>query len=199
MDHFSSGAQMRHYRYPQRVDAEEIPFFSDGLAEVIPEKLAELTAYADELSSIRKKNLLGIKKLKNITPFTRWFLNFWVEASFSEYAVVQKWLAYWLRLNKMLKPEKVVLPKERKGVTDEEILIAKEFPLEQLYQGVLRKNGNHLTGLCPFHEEKTPSFVIYEDQNRFHCFGACNQGGDAIDFVMRRDNCDMNEAVKGLV
>lgn len=47
---------------------------------------------------------------------------------------------------------------------------------------------------CPFHEDKTPSFKVYEKDNRFYCFG-CGASGSPIDFVMRFDNCDFKEAV----
>lgn len=43
----------------------------------------------------------------------------------------------------------------------------------------LRKRGNTSVGLCPFHNEKTPSFTVYNDTQSFYCFG-CGAGGDAI-------------------
>src|ERR1700751_449433 len=52
-------------------------------------------------------------------------------------------------------------------------------------------------GLCPFHHEKTPSFYVVEDKSFFHCFG-CGAHGDAIGFVMRRDNLDFIEAIEKL-
>lgn len=44
--------------------------------------------------------------------------------------------------------------------------------------------GERLKGLCPFHSEKTPSFFVFRDRQRFHCFG-CGVGGDVIDFVQQ--------------
>src|SRR5581483_9091349 len=46
----------------------------------------------------------------------------------------------------------------------------------------LRKSGGRFVGLCPFHQEKTPSFGVSPDRGSFKCFG-CDEGGDAIDFV----------------
>ena len=46
----------------------------------------------------------------------------------------------------------------------------------------LRRRGRTLTGLCPFHNEKTPSFTVYPDTQSFYCFG-CGAAGDAITFV----------------
>ena len=57
--------------------------------------------------------------------------------------------------------------------------------------------GREHAGLCPFHNEKTPSFYVVEDKGFFHCFG-CGAHGDAIGFVMRADNLDFIEAVERL-
>ena len=62
----------------------------------------------------------------------------------------------------------------------------------------LRKAGNLYKGLCPFHQEKTPSFVVYPDRGAWHCFGACGTGGDVFSFVMKRDNLDFREALEVL-
>src|SRR6266513_5863647 len=61
----------------------------------------------------------------------------------------------------------------------------------------LTRRGREQAGLCPFHNEKTPSFYVVEDKGFFHCFG-CGAHGDAIGFVMRADNLDFIEAVERL-
>ena len=61
----------------------------------------------------------------------------------------------------------------------------------------LRHRGRTHTGLCPFHSEKTPSFVVYPETQSFYCFG-CGAGGDAITFVRKINNLDYVEAVKML-
>ena len=61
----------------------------------------------------------------------------------------------------------------------------------------LVRRGREFAGLCPFHNEKTPSFYVVEDKNFFHCFG-CGAHGDAIGFAMRADNLDFLEAVEKL-
>ena len=61
----------------------------------------------------------------------------------------------------------------------------------------LTRRGREQAGLCPFHNEKTPSFYVVEDKGFFHCFG-CGAHGDAIGFLMRADNLDFIEAVERL-
>ncbi|MDA8347032.1 MAG: DNA primase [Thermaerobacter sp.] len=59
----------------------------------------------------------------------------------------------------------------------------------------LRRQGARLVGLCPFHSEKSPSFSVSPERGLFYCFG-CHAGGDAIDFVMRRDSLSFRESVE---
>ncbi|MCQ2436112.1 MAG: DNA primase [Clostridia bacterium] len=61
----------------------------------------------------------------------------------------------------------------------------------------LKRAGSNLTGLCPFHSEKTPSFFVSPVRNTFHCFG-CGVGGDVITFVMRTENLDYISAIETL-
>lgn len=61
----------------------------------------------------------------------------------------------------------------------------------------LSKRGRNPKGLCPFHNEKTPSFTVYPESQSFYCFG-CGAGGDAITFMRRIENLDYVEAVKML-
>jgi hypothetical protein len=56
--------------------------------------------------------------------------------------------------------------------------------------------GRYLA-LCPFHCERSPSFFIFENSNKYHCFG-CGEHGDAIDFVRKLDGCSFREAVERL-
>ena len=62
---------------------------------------------------------------------------------------------------------------------------------------VLKRKGREYAGLCPFHNEKTPSFWVNDQKNFFHCFG-CGAHGDAIGFTMRIDNVPFPEAVERL-
>lgn len=59
----------------------------------------------------------------------------------------------------------------------------------------LKRRGKNLVGLCPFHNEKTPSFTVYPENGSFYCFG-CGVGGDVFSFVKLIENLDYIEAVK---
>src|SRR5258708_30775520 len=61
----------------------------------------------------------------------------------------------------------------------------------------LTRKGREHGGLCPFHNEKTPSFYVVEDKGFFHCFG-CGAHGDAIGWVMRSESLDFIEAIERL-
>lgn len=61
----------------------------------------------------------------------------------------------------------------------------------------LKKAGRSFKGLCPFHGEKSPSFIVFPDSQNFHCFG-CGQGGDAFSFLMGIENLDFKDALAEL-
>ncbi|WP_417103152.1 DNA primase [Hominenteromicrobium sp.] len=61
----------------------------------------------------------------------------------------------------------------------------------------LKRRGKNMVGLCPFHNEKSPSFNVYPENNSFYCFG-CGAGGDVITFIRKIENLDYIEAVKML-
>lgn len=61
----------------------------------------------------------------------------------------------------------------------------------------LKKAGKDFTGLCPFHQEKTPSFSVSAGKQMYYCFG-CHKGGDVFDFVMGLERCEFPEAVRAV-
>ena len=59
----------------------------------------------------------------------------------------------------------------------------------------LKRRGKNLVGLCPFHNEKTPSFTVYPETTSYYCFG-CGAGGEVISFIRNIENLDFTEAIK---
>src|SRR5580692_7895738 len=68
--------------------------------------------------------------------------------------------------------------------------------VELIAQSVtLKRRGKDYIGLCPFHQEKTPSFHVSPARQFFHCFG-CKKSGNVIDFVMQRDRIEFIDALR---
>lgn len=61
----------------------------------------------------------------------------------------------------------------------------------------LKKSGNSYKGLCPFHNEKTPSFTVDDKKQLFHCFG-CGEGGDVVSFIMHKEGLSYIDSMKFL-
>jgi DNA primase len=83
-----------------------------------------------------------------------------------------------------------------------------ESPVEQVRAGIdivdlisqhvsLKKYGRTFKAICPFHNEKTPSFVVFPDTQRWHCFG-CGEGGDIFTFLMKIENMTFADALRRL-
>lgn len=62
----------------------------------------------------------------------------------------------------------------------------------------LKRSGSTYKGLCPFHSERTPSFIVFPNTGTWRCFGACGIGGDVFSFVMRKENVDFRDALQML-
>ena len=63
------------------------------------------------------------------------------------------------------------------------------------YVALRRAGADRLTGLCPFHDEKTPSFHVRPNHGHFHCFG-CGEGGDVYTFLQKQEHISFVEAVE---
>ena len=77
--------------------------------------------------------------------------------------------------------------------------LKREVSLERLAEArglKLKRHGADLIGLCPFHEDHSPSLVISPQKNLWNCLGACGKGGSVIDWVMRAEGISFRHAVE---
>jgi len=81
-------------------------------------------------------------------------------------------------------------------ITDDMIDAAKQVSFNKLIK--LEVIGNRAKALCPFHNEKTPSFIVYDDTNRGHCHG-CGRNVDTIQFIIETKSLEFNQAVLALL
>ena len=85
-------------------------------------------------------------------------------------------------------------------IPDKELeTLKREVSIQHLAESrgvILRKRGEELIGLCPFHEDHSPSLVVNPSKNLWHCLGACQSGGTTIDWVMKAEGCSFRKAVE---
>lgn len=87
----------------------------------------------------------------------------------------------------------------KNNIGPSEIQRAKESPIQDHLVGwKFRRAGTTLVGHCPFHAERTGSFVIYVKSNTWHCY-SCSEGTDSIDLVMKLNNLSFIEAVRRIL
>ncbi|WP_070197042.1 DNA primase, partial [Streptomyces oceani] len=86
-------------------------------------------------------------------------------------------------------------------INDEDVRAVRDaVPIDSVvseYLQLRNAGGGNLKGLCPFHDEKSPSFTISPSKGFYHCFG-CEEGGDTLDFLMKVDHLSFSEAVERL-
>lgn len=180
---------------PPKIDLEFIP---DSLYLTAEEKIGELI---DRFTEVKSRFTNNYRYIKNVAVAGKWdsdsvfFWSYLEGIAYEETKIIKKWLRYWSRLYELATNEKLIeYPKN--SLSDDDIQRAREFPIEDLFEGDLKRVGNKFVGLCPFHSEKTPSFTIFSD-NKYRCFG-CGEYGDAISFIQKTRNIDFVTAVKEL-
>ena len=159
-----------------------------------------LSIFSDQLPDIRKacvQNILAVssknqpyKRMEDDDDMTVENIRLHVN-----YLAVEEKTAPLLRVIKRIDGRRKHYSSKQR-ITDQDIERAKDIPIEELHDGQLFGRKRKY-GLCPFHDEQTPSFYIFPD-NKYKCFG-CGEYGSSIDYIMKRDGVDFITAVKSML
>lgn len=177
---------------PRFTDKELLKIFPEVKA-IIPAKIAEWEEKRDEIYEIIKKKLASIKH-RISDEFAQWFWREWIKITDGEELLKAE--NHIARLKRFLSVARGRTPKG--WLTEEQIEQARVVPIENLINQPLRKSGKALVGLCPLHQERHPSFYVYQETNSCWCYG-CNQGGNAINFIKLLHGYSFREAVQYLI
>lgn len=179
---------------------EDIEVFAEDLPEIIREKYAELVPEEKRLSTlldgrmyVRRQRLLREMKGE------------------SREKIENTWYAVYRLNDGPLKMRLASIRSELDRIRQAEIMlnaylskdeqldieVIKAIPILDFYEYPYKENGGKLIGKCPFHNEKTGSFVIYKKSNSFYCFG-CGKGGSVIDYYMHLNGVNSKEAIHSL-
>lgn len=176
---------------PRLTDKEWLEIFPEA-KNTIRQKTADFKKLKGQLFNLIGKKMAWIKK--NVSPENQWFWRELIKAiDAKELLKVEKDL---LRFRRMVSETNEA--DRRNWVGEKEINMALAVPIETLISQPLIKRGHTLVGLCPLHDEKTPSFHVYPETNSCWCYG-CNQGGNTINLMMLLHGYSFQEAVRSLI
>lgn len=183
--------------------------FADEAKKIIPRKIKELQSERTEILDRARLFQQEVRAIAEKEAKDEFFVWFWADA-FVKYNFAVKIVEIDKHLERMKRELRALQPpssdpKERTRQQALEkwedcVLRAREYSLETLTSSYLKKPrryGGQIKDLCHFHEEKTPSFVIYLNDNHFHCYG-CGKHGDSIAYLMEKEGIDFKEAVRRL-
>jgi len=179
---------LKNNQSPTPTDREWLEMYPKETRQMLREKLAELEPEATKLRQVIKDDF----KKASLSPDD---INTWLVY---DYATEIGLVPRYIELKKQIKRFKWLLTPPRadkSGITEADIEHARQVLLEVILGHELRSaGGSKQKTLCPFHAEKTPSFIVYTDQNKWHCYG-CGKSGDGISYVMEQEHLTFQEAV----
>jgi hypothetical protein len=177
---------------PRFTDREVLIIFPEG-RKLISEKINE---WQDERDCISRKirDLLKLINHSDLDPICVQMMKEHIEIT--DGVELLKIDNHIRRLKRLLL---VIKNKSNKGrINNEKIQQALNIPIQDILDQKFSKSGSKLRGLCPLHDEKTPSFFIYLKNNSFYCYG-CQAGGDIINLIRKLHNYSFVEAVRYLI
>jgi hypothetical protein len=175
------------------LEGEVADTFFDVAKEIVPPLLEEKRNQRRKLAEIIRSKLVLIKQ-ESSDDFYRWFWRKWlILTDGKKLDTIDRHIFRLARLLRHISGKTSNLY----GVNNDLIESAREVPIENVLNGPFRRSGKTLKALCPFHQERTPSFVIYTQNNHAHCFG-CGIKGGVIDMYMLLNSCTFREAIFAL-
>jgi len=179
-------------RYQPRklTQVEVLEVFSEEAKEIVPALLSEFYQKRSTIIADIKERLTAIRVESDDETYC-YIARSWLKLTLGQNLVdLKRHIARLSRLQRTIKG----VPGPEGALTDDMIQAARDVPIETQLEQQFRRSGPDLICLCPLHEEKTPSFHIYRNNNRWRCYG-CNQGGNSIDLAMLIHGYGFKEAV----
>ncbi|MFZ2193741.1 MAG: CHC2 zinc finger domain-containing protein [Candidatus Moraniibacteriota bacterium] len=181
------------YKAPKFTDRELLELFPEA-RKIIPIKIKEVEADICEKKAAIEDQLRRLYSMKT-DSFSEWFGEELIRK-----LVMPELTAMEKNLFRLKRFQQLMHPKSKKSnwfKFEEKIEVARNYSIEAVARDKLelKQAGKNLISLCPFHDEKTPSFYIYPETNSFHCFG-CQEHGDVIKLTMALYCLEFKEAVE---
>lgn len=170
--------------------ADAFPDAAPVIRRLLTQAQSSAKAYEDEISEL----ILSVRKASH-TEFDEWFS---IEV-IKLLPVTERYesaIRNARRLQSQLSEYDTSLKPIQSFLEEHIIEDARQVPVQKLLNGHGRRIGRRDVFLCPIHEEKTPSFTVFEN-NRYYCFG-CNASGDAIGLAMTLSGMNFPQAVRYL-
>ncbi|VVA43955.1 conserved hypothetical protein [Candidatus Roizmanbacteria bacterium] len=187
---------------PKYTDEELLLIFPEA-REIIPQKITEYREERKEcIENIKefREKVSAIASEEKKDEFFEWFWRY----LYPKYFYAPQVVKLDKHLFRLKRQQRIISGENKKNSYVTDFITLKERAKQQSFVDIalpylekIRRTGSRITALCPFHEEKTPSFTIYIDKNTFHCFG-CQANGDVITFKMKVENLTFVDAVKEL-
>ena len=181
------------YQNSKLTQAEVLEAFTAEAKQIVPALISELTHHRKSLVT-RIGDRVTLINAESEDEAFRYYWTLWLAINEGEeLQVLDAKLARHYRMQNAIDGK----PAPAGRLTDNAILAARDYPIQDLFEVSFRRSGNRLIGLCPFHTEKSPSFCVFLSKNKAHCFG-CQKSVDSIGAYMELNGYDFKAAVLAL-
>lgn len=180
-----------HKTKPKYTDAELLDIFSDNKPLIKRATKYYISTLKQKQQEIAKQSQSYKNQMATDRPTNKIFWELAIKNNNSAFDSIDRQIKakFWLI-------QKINGKVNNNGIEQPDIEQAKSVPIQNFLDG--KHRGKLTLVVCPFHNEKTASFTIYNNTNTWHCFG-CNTGGDVIDFIKKKFSLSFLEAVRYLI